>query len=308
MKKICFLIAFFFFLPTKASAQQISLGIYPPIFQAVIKPEEYITQVFTIYNYSNNDIALKSSFVSFVPDGENGKTQLLETKTKLSPINFSYLNSDLNPEEIFIVKANSSQQVVLKIKPSPSAPEKDYYATLVFETQPVKSFLPLSNSITKTKIGSNLLLSVSKTTPKRKAEIKEFSLKNSFIIDSFDSLNFVVRVENTGNFFIKPVGKIKTSGWFGQKKEENLLPENILSGSIRKINCFQEKDNEIIVKNCSLDSGFLFGAYTSELEFIIEENSYLYQKKLKFFAFPWKLILAISVLTLITKFILVKKQ
>ena len=319
-KKIVFLIITFSFLglPQKVFAQGISLGIYPPILEAIIKPGKYITQVFTIYNNSETNIVLKSSIFSFKPDGEHGRVTLSQSKAALAPLNFSYLNSDLEPDQPFTVKARSSQQIVLTIKPSETAPEKDYYATLLFETQPVKSFLPFSNTASKTKIGSNLLISVSSTGElKKSAEITAFSLKNSFIIDSFDNISFIVRIKNTGHSFLKPFGQITTKGWFKQKYENKLLPENILSDSIRNINCAEEEGENINPIVCVINSKFLLGAYQSDLEFKpvrnryaqnvaggIDQNSIPLQKSIKFIAFPWKLALALIILILITKLFL----
>lgn len=291
-------------LPSKIFAQGISLGIYPPILEAIIKPGKYITQVFTIYNNSETNVVLKSSLSSFKPDGEHGRVTLSPSKGALAPLNFSYLNSDLEPNQPFTVRAGSSQQVVLMIKPSENAPEKDYYATLLFETQPVKSFLPFSNTAAKTKIGSNLLISVSNTGRlKKNAEITEFSIKNFKIIDSFDNASFIVRIKNTGHSFLKPFGQITTKGWFNQEFKNKLLPENILSDSIRNINCAEEDGENIKPVVCAIDSKFMLGAYQSDLEFKINQNSPPLQKSIRFIAFPWKLLLALIILIPIVKII-----
>ena len=141
------------------------------------------------------------------------------------------------------------------------------------------------------------MLTVSQTgEPLKQAEVEEFSIRNSqftihnlIIIDSFTQPQFVVRLKNTGQAFFKPIGSITTSGWFNQRWVLDLLPENILTNSIRQIQCQQAAPPQILPSPCELRTKFLLGKYTAKLEFGTDEASGKYQAQIVFWALPLKL-------------------
>jgi hypothetical protein len=148
------------------------------------------------------------------------------------------------------------------------------------------------------------LLTISQTgEPKKQAEVEEFSIRNSqfairnlIIIDSFTQPQFVVRLKNTGQAFFKPIGSITTSGWFNQRWVLDLLPENILTNSIRQIQCQQAAPPQILPSPCELRTKFLLGKYTAKLEFGTDEASGKYQAQIVFWALPLKLAAGVLVI------------
>ncbi len=283
----------------KVNAQSLSLSIYPPLLEVMIKPGKSITQVYKLINNGETDLVMTSKIVSFEPADELGNIKLGNGNSKLASINdyFSFQNADLKLGESFTLKAGAQQQIVLKISAPQDAPEKDYYLTLLFETNPQENLYlhPGGVSSAQAKIGSNILLTVSETgEPPRKAETIEFKLQNAKfkIIDSFTKPQFVLRIKNTGRSLFKPMGTITLTGWLGQKYLLNLLPENILSGSIRKIGC-SLPDNPEVFGSCQIKPKFLLGFYQAKAEFGLEKISNDYTTQINFIALPIKLILAL---------------
>lgn len=278
----------------KAYAQSLGLGIYPPLLEVTIMPGKTITQVYKLSNPGEIDLMMTSSMRAFEPSDETGGIRLLDSTTKLEPISFSFLNADLKLGQTFPLPTGKTQEVVLVIKIPENAKEKDYYATLLFQTSPMARFGTQSASQTQTKIGSNLLISVSRTgQPFKKAEIIEFSTPR--FVDSFSKIPFRVRIKNAGHSYFKPLGKIIIKGWFGQEQALDLLPQNILSDYSREIQC--QADDK--VAPCQAKSKFLIGPFKATLEFGLDDFSSEYQEEIHFVALPIKLILGLTILVIV---------
>lgn len=287
-----------FLLLSETKAQSLSLSIWPPLLEVMIQPGKSITQVYKISNFGETDLVLTSAVVPFAPADELGNIEL-GTRNPQPPnwLNwFSFQNADLQLGQKFVLRPDKEQEVVLKIKIPENAAEDDYYLTLLFNTLPN----PTANgsaASAQAKIGSNILLTVSKTgEPRRQAKIEEFSLAGWRIIDSFTKPQFLIRLKNTGKVLFKPFGTITTTGWFGQKYTIDLLPENVLAGSIRQINCQKENLPPAV---CQLSAGFLLGKYTARLEFGADQANGEYQTEIQFFALPIKLIFGVLLILLV---------
>jgi len=314
----------------EAYAQGLSLSIWPPLLEVTIQPGKSITQVYKLRNTGETDLVLTSKILPFKPEGEEGDI----TFPKVTPgvesyLNtgikgwFSFQNANLALGEKFLLPASREQEVVLKIKVPQGVPEDDYYFTLLFETIP-GVFLPSgSGGQVEAKIGSNILLTVSQSgKPKKQAEIEEFAIRNSqfairnyIIIDSFTQPKFTVRLKNTGNAFFKPFGSITTTGWFNQRWVLNLLPENVLVNSIRRIQCQKSvppankestpdrESFQILPSSCQLEAKFFLGKYISHLEFGLDEAGGKYQSQIVFWALPLRLGAGILIALILLLFI-----
>jgi len=296
---------------SEAKAQGLSLSIWPPLLEVTIQPGKSITQVYKLKNTGETDLALTSKIIPFKPEGEKGDVNLEFGTWKLEFSSwFSFQNANLALGEKFLLPAGQEQEVVLKIKIPENTPESDYYTTLLFETIP-DVFLGQSGGQIEAKIGSNILLTVSQTgEPLKQARIEQFSLANfqfsifNFqFIDSFSQPKFTVRLKNTGQAFFKPLGSISTSGWFNQRWVLDLLPENILTNSIRQIQCQQAAPPKILPSPCELRTKFLLGKYTAKLEFGTDEASGKYQAQIVFWALPLKLGAGVLVVLILLLFI-----
>ncbi|HUS60515.1 MAG TPA: hypothetical protein VMX76_04050 [Nevskiaceae bacterium] len=296
---VIFIFSFLFLnLATKATqAQSLSLSIWPPLLEVMMQPGKSITQVYKLKNNGETDLAFTSSIVPFKPADELGNIKL--ENSRLPPW-FSFQNANLDLSQKFLLKAGETQEVVLKIKVPEQTLEKDYHATLLFETIP-GVFLGQSGMQTQAKIGSNILLTVSQSgQPLKKAEIVKFAIRNLKIrqlpiIDSFTKPQFLLRIKNTGPALFKPAGAITASGWFGQKYVLNLLPENVLVNSTRLVGC----ENQI-------DAKFLLGPYKTKVEFGLDTLETDYSAEITFFALPIKFILGIIIAVVVIWFVKAK--
>lgn len=300
--------------------QTLSLGVYPPLLEVMIQPGKSITQVYKLTNGGETDLAFTSLIVPFESADEFGNIKLLSESGSVNfrsqsvPFRgwFSFQNADLDLGQKFILKTNQEQEIVLKIQIPENALQEDYYATMLFETLPGVFIGGASASQAQAKIGSNILLTVSKEgRPFKKAEIVEFGLLSSIfnlpIIDSFDKPQFVLRIKNTGKAYFKPIGTISVSGWMGQKYLLDLLPENVLVDSVRALKCanpdFSKSGSLEEFGPCRLESKFLLGRYQAGVEFGLDKTNVEYSADTTFFAFPFKLILGVTIAIILTRLI-----
>lgn len=329
---------------SEAKAQTLSLSIYPPLLEVMIQPGKSITQVYKFTNGGETDLAFTSKVVPFEPADELGNVKLFTSEVKpgqnstsevvrRSSDFFSFQNADLDLGQKFIVRAGQEKEIVLKIKVPRNAPEDDYYATLLFETIPGVFMGGQSATQAQAKIGTNVLLTVSKDgKPLKRAEIIEFRPENCIFslwkwcfLDSFDKPHFVIRIKNTGRAFLKTIGTITTKGWFGQEYQLDLLPENVLVNSARAINCAASNaaatfdsgatpssaegvntEPSEVGSPCQLDSRFLLGRYRAKVEFGLDQLKTDYSAKTTFFALPIKLIFGLVIIMAIFRLLKAK--
>lgn len=105
-------------------------------------------------------------------------------------------------------------------------------------------------------------------------------------------INFVQRIENTGNVHIKPTGTIEVSNMFGgnvaslRVNGDPTNPENeprsILPKSIRR---FEQ----------TLDKKWLFGRYTATVKLSYGQGQQPLEQQITFWVIPYKLILLIVI-------------
>ncbi len=262
-----------FVLADKVFAQSaISLSVSPPIFEAIIQPGKSVTMLFNITN-SGGDTIITPQIYYFQAQGEDGNIELTGQK---SPDWVGYA------DQPFRLNGKESLNFEVVITPPLNIEESDHFMTLIFETSTASDLLGQSASFYKSQIGSNILLTISKDgNPKMSAKILKFSAPK--IIDSlFGTIEYKLIIENDGNSFWKPNGKI-----VNQFDDIDLAPQNILSGTSRQIPCIS--DEKIIDCKIGLKKIFL-GRINSKLTFKIDESQREYESKVSTFAFPFSLL------------------
>ena len=282
---ISFFLIFFFKLGINSiNAQTFSLSIWPPLLEVMIQPGRDVTQVYKIANLADEQ-TLVAKVLPFEPSDSEGNINLLNIPSLLNPLIFSFENSEIKLGKPFLLKPGENKDLVLKISVPKRTPEKDYYASLVFENSP-EGKIGLSQSQTAAKIAGNILITVSiDGQPPKKGRILEFSAPK--IIDSFDPVNFVLEIENVGPAFFKPFGEIKIEGVFNQTGKIKILPENILAGFSRKMHLEPWKNK------------FILGPFRARVEFTIDEEGEKLSAQTNFLALPHKAILALIIIILI---------
>lgn len=248
-----------------------NLSISPPILELMIQPGKTVKQTYTISSDGNNT-NLIPKIVYFTPADSIGNINLTDSKA---------------PDWISFDQKTSQ----LTISPPENAEEIDHFLTLIFETKEPVDLLNQNSTSLVSQIGSNILLTISKDgNPKKSVRIVEFSAPR--LVDSFSPISYNLTLANNGNSFWKPNGKIVTNS-----ETLKLAPQNIISGSSRKISCL---DNENLIK-CELKNKFVIGKITSKLEFLIDNDPKIYIAETVTYAFPFFLLFVIILLLIIFK-------
>lgn len=97
---------------THVHAQQISLSLYPPIIETIIKPGKNILVAYTVTN--NGDPAtLRFNMRSFSPQGVTGAMNISEDLE--GPVRFSLDNNDLQLGQPFLLRTGSYRQAIVRM-------------------------------------------------------------------------------------------------------------------------------------------------------------------------------------------------
>lgn len=228
--------------PPTAQAQTISLSIWPPLLEAVIKPGKAITQVFRLENLGD-DTLITASLVPFEPSDELGHIALSQTASPALAF-FSLQNSGLSLPAVIPLKSGQTQELVLKIKIPESAPDSDHYFSFLFSAD-TQSLISATGTKTLGSIAANILLTVSATgILQPTAKIEEFSVykgrtfvtpsKGPSLLDSFDPINFQLLLKNTSSTRLQAIGQIEIKNTFNRLVATlPLRQDNVLANSSR---------------------------------------------------------------------------
>jgi len=298
-----YLFIFLFVYSGVVIAQQVSLSISPPLLELVIKPGKSIMVAYRVEN-SGDPVILTSKILPFEPKDNLGNIRI--KKEFEGPVRFSLDNADLQLEQPFFLKTGDSQQLLLRIRLPEGTPEGDYYYTLLTEAAPPKSSEGIGSARARAAIGSNILITVTESgSVEVKPRVALFSTIGGLtlgqdlkIYDSFDKIPLILIVENKGKNMIKPEGEITLKGNFGEEIKHDVIPKNILSLSQRLVEATPSAQFE---KPVSLVlSGFFVGLYRLSTKLTFGENSPTVFASTSFLALPFKLIIGLIVVIIIT--------
>lgn len=311
---LIFNLLFLIFNLNPVQAQQISLSINPPLLELFIKPGKSVLIAYKIKN--QGDPVILSSRVSPFEPADNLGNIKIKNQFK-GPVRFSLDNSTIRLGKPFFLKTNQSEQLLLRIRIPPGAPEGDYYYTLLVESKPTAFEEGISSSRAKATIGSNILITVSKTgrvdlqgkialfslLPRLKLPFLKTLFPSINVFDSSDKIPVVLIIENKGKNLVKPQGEIVLKGNFGERAKYKIIPKNILAHSQRlipaspsaKINC-QQKTNKLCKLPTSLIlSGFFIGKYSLSATINFGQGSPQLFASASFIALPLKFLLGLII-------------
>ncbi len=261
------------FVAAPAQAQTTSLSIWPPLLETMIQPGKSITQVYRLKNAAD-DTTVTVSVVPFSAADEFGHINL-QFGGKL-PDYFSLLNEDtLN------LKAGETRELMLKISIPELAEDADYAAALVIESK-TGGLLSASGSVAQATIAAPILLTVSASgQPQRLAKIEEFGVTT---LDSFDPIDFILRVKNQSPTRLQPIGQIKIDNVFGRTAATlPLRQDQVLGGTVRQL-------------PASWNPVFPLGRYTAEVEITPRDTTNTVSQKIVFWVLPYKALLVLALL------------
>lgn len=298
-----------------AYAQQVSLSISPPIIDAAMKPGKSIMIAYNLKNGGDPAI-LNTRIVDFEPRDNLGSVRLKDEAT--GPVRFSLDNANLALGEPFFLKTGETQQLLLRIRVPDNAPNGDYYYSLLAQTEPPTTTEGVVSSRARATIATNILITVTDSgiidiKPKitifdTLSNIKlNFFGKTFRIFDSLDRIPVVLYMENKGANRIVPNGKITLRGAYGQTANYDILPKNILSNSQRLLEATPSADMGELSQRSNpstlILSGLYIGRYNISANINFGENSPNVFASTSFFAFPFKISMAVIALLATTVYL-----
>lgn len=262
----------------EARAQNLALSISPPILEVMIKPGKSITQLYKITNAGEEPVVITPKLFELGTAGVKEDTEFVRDKW------VSIISNDIDFDKPFILGNNKDAEFLLKINPTTSVAERDYYRALVFATSP-----NLPSDTTMSSFAQNMavpiLITVTSTgTPAKAAQIVKFDLPT--IIDSFDVLISNIQIKNTGNAYFRPVGKITLTGPVG-KGSYDLIPSALLTGETKQIMTTGQSSPNMELQSLYLP-GFYIGKYQLTLDFSLDDSGIKMSTVKTFYAIPWK--------------------
>ncbi|MBI4009391.1 hypothetical protein HY357_04095 [Candidatus Roizmanbacteria bacterium] len=296
-----YLLSSIFYIPSSL-AQESSLSLSPSLSEIIIKPGQSIKQRFRLTNKSDPLIVILR-----VLPFETGDTQghiIFKDQSKL-PLRFDIENADTPLDQAFLLKTSETKDIDLRIQTNEGTSEKDYYLSLVAQTQPPPPQEGISSLRAKITLASPLLITVT-SDGELEVEPKIGLLKvlpdykfNAFgrssnLLESGNRLKVVLIVENKGKNFIKPRGNITLKGPFGLSKRYEIKPQNVLAESQRNITLSLEP------------SGFYLGKHTLSASINFGEATPNLFASTSFFVLPIKIFTL--TLFIISLLILIKKR
>jgi hypothetical protein len=320
IKIALFTIIFLLFISssTKASAQGVDIGIYPPIIEVNLTPPATIKIPFTVFNYKEESVDLKISIKPFTAsEEENG--QLIFTNNSELPdpdIKDKIIIYDKEtPIDSLTLFPKQQRDLVLELKIPAKQAKGDYYLSMLFLSA-AQTINDSNSSGATAGVTSNILLSVG-PQGKTKGILEDFSVP--FFI-SKGPVPFNVRLRNTSDHFIAPKGDIIIKNMFGQAiGKVNLLPVNILSNSLRRLpdslqGAVSEKDYSQIKKTVEKNKypvavwpeKFLLGLYKATLTISLSDQGPVFRRDTYFFAFPSEYLMTVLIVIGIVAFIILR--
>lgn len=310
---IC-LFVYLFIYSSGVGAQQITLSMSPPIVEILVKPGKTLLIGYTVQNLGD-PTPLSVKIRTFSPQGDYGEMRI--DPELISPIRFSLDNTDMQFEQPFFMKSRDTVQALVRIRVPEGTPEGDYYFTVLAETEPAPQIGGATTSVAKATIGSNLLLTVSKSgRVEVKGRISLFQMTPDFtfrmfgreyqVVESGGKIPADLVVQNLGKNLIKPQGEVVVRGPLGEKTVYSLLSQNVLADSSRLIKTTQETDS-LIPHSLTL-SGYFIGAYTLSANVNFGEGTPQLYANTSFIGLPIRFGIAMVVVMLISLLIIVSKR
>lgn len=310
----CFIIiaSLFILHAERVSAQEVGLSLTPPLVKLIIKPGKSVVVGFRLQN--TGDPAIVNSYVrGFKPIGNLGAVQIKREFD--GPIQFNLENYDLELNEAFFLKSRDNQQLLLKITVPENTTEGDYYYSFLNQTKAGSSDTGATVSNVSATIGANILITVTKTGERQtKGRIYQFELLPHYRLslfggklnfyESIDEIKTKLIVANEGANTITPSGSIQLIGNFGERATFTIPPQNVLAYSERLLIATPSTNTAKRDESVSFSiKGFFLGRYRLNASLDLGDGTTTVFASTHFYAFPFKLIIALIFVGSVTFFI-----
>lgn len=275
-----------------------ALEIAPPVINLTADPGQVVTAKINLRDVSTQNLVVHGQVNNFTAAGEDGTPKLLLDSEDKADDPYS-IKTWVSPLADVTLKPRQVKDMNVTIRVPQNAAPGGYFGVVRFTANPPE--LDGTGVSLNASLGSLIFIRVNGDA-KESLKIEDFFAGYSGHPGSiFESapVEFTVRLNNTGNTHLQPVGQITVKDMFGNKVANvnvNLEARNILPGSIRKF-------------TQSLDSGvigdkMLFGQYSAELNVTYGAEKQKLTATTSFWVIPYKLIGLIVIGLIIIFFVL----
>ena len=297
------MIAIVCFLPFRTWA----LSVSPIRYEISGDPGQTLEEKLNLRNETSSTLTFYPHNYNFEAQGETGVPSFTEPKDGLGTWIAGPAGITLAPGD--------NQTIIFVISIPKDAAPGGYFGALLYGTNPPNQ--KGAQLAIGSETGPIILLRVNGDI-KESASIKEFNIKNNQKFFTALPIEMFYRFQNTGADRTKPTGNLIIKNILGIKaKTENANPVegNVLPGQIRHFDLVWQKSNvpslEAYAKKSYFEQvgyewrNFAFGYFNANLEhFYGASNAESAHAAVKFFVFPWQLILIIIIIIVIVFFVL----
>jgi hypothetical protein len=279
-------------------AESFSLSLNPEKHELIAKPGNTITLPYSLSNVGDAQ-ALTFKVYSLKPNDDGTSYELSPFEQTTKTPQFAIVNAAFELNKTFLMHGKSTVLFDVEVTIPENTPRKDFYVTLVAESDGLKGEDGMSSIQLEGGIGSHILLSVTDSgTIDQEAKISQFEIhsapsikifgKNYSIVDKNKPIQFSLTLANQGNNYIYTNGKIGTSSSNGL----NLPHSTILANSTRTISSFAKKEDQLFSKK-------LFGFDTVMAKIQVGNSKVLYSNA-NIIVVPVKMILILFVFLVVS--------
>lgn len=286
-------------LPAAGGAVTVS----PPIIEIDAARGDVINQVLKVRNESESAVTYYLTAERFIASGEEGQPQFVGEDIGLS----TWMDF---PVENVTVPGGETVEIPFTIAIPNFAGPGGHYAAIFLSTLPPDSAAGGSQVSIAQKIGTLVLVRIAGDI-KEGANISEFEAAG----DTFDSLpvDFNLRVENTGNVHVKPMGTILLKNMFGSVAGQVAVNDaggNVLPEQIRKFTPTWVKNPNAVGANTfwgkyrQQKENYAFGKYNADLTLAYGTAGKVLTADTSFWVIPWNIIIVNLIILVILVVIL----
>lgn len=232
----CFLLLGALPLGSFAQTEGEGIKISPLIYEKTVVPGEVRDESLKVTNIATYDKTLKLLVKDFKAEGEEGRAKLFEPGTEEG----NYLSAwIIASTTTFRFKANEEQEIKFQVKVPANAGPGGYYGALVMGTIPGDVEVQSEDKGAGISIAEQtaaLLLFRVAGEVEEEALIKDFKTDKQ-IYPTPANVEFLTRIENSGNVHVKPYGWIEVKNMFGETKQKiefNKKLANVMPKTFRK--------------------------------------------------------------------------
>ena len=260
------------------------ITVSPLNFELTANPGDTVTNTVRISNPGSSVITIRMEVEDFTVVGETGRVVVEPAETET----YSLAGWVEVLPDLFTLQPGEQQAVEFSIKVPFNAEPGGHYGSILASTIAVTGEGFTGAAIAQ-KVGSLVLLSVSGDVIEE-LNVKEFTAPGFL---EFGPIPFVIRFENEGTIHVRPRGFVTITNWRGKKVVDLEFPQkNVLPDSTRRI-------------EVTWDTKWLLGKYTATIVGSYgSSNNPITPWVLTFWVIPWKLLIGVTIVSLIVLLIL----